>query len=185
MGETEDDRLMMLCELAALETPPESVPINCLMPQSGTPLAMAPAVDSLEIVRLVATARIAFSPVAGPTQCWTRSDESGTPGAVLPRRGRLGLLRRETSSPPPIPGRATTRPSSGRWAFPLGDGTSRWPSHEPVRSLVGCAGTNSGAQGRYRSFRLPTGIDFTSNDYLGYGSTARPWPTSPPSFSGK
>ena len=60
MGETEDDRLMMLCELAQLETPPESVPINCLMPQAGTPLAMAPKVDSLEIVRLIATARIAF-----------------------------------------------------------------------------------------------------------------------------
>jgi 7-keto-8-aminopelargonate synthetase-like enzyme len=25
-------------------------------------------------------------------------------------------------------------------------------------------------QGRYRSFRLPAGVDFTSNDYLGYGS---------------
>jgi biotin synthase len=60
MGETEDDRLMMLCELAQLDPPPESVPINCLMPQTGTPLAMAPPVDSLEIVRLVATARIAF-----------------------------------------------------------------------------------------------------------------------------
>jgi biotin synthase len=60
MGETEDDRLMMLCELAQLDPPPESVPINCLMPQSGTPLAMAPQVDSLQIVRLIATARIAF-----------------------------------------------------------------------------------------------------------------------------
>jgi biotin synthase len=60
MGETADDRLMMLAELAALDPPPESVPINCLMPQQGTPLALAPAVDSLEIVRLVATARIAF-----------------------------------------------------------------------------------------------------------------------------
>jgi biotin synthase len=60
MGETEDDRLMMLAELAALKTPPESVPINCLMPQTGTPLAMAPQIDSLEIVRLIATARIAF-----------------------------------------------------------------------------------------------------------------------------
>ena len=60
LGETEDDRLAMLCELAALATPPESVPINCLMPQPGTPLAMAPKVDALEIVRLVATARIAF-----------------------------------------------------------------------------------------------------------------------------
>ena len=60
MGETEVDRLMMLCELAQLTPPPESVPINCLMPQIGTPLAMAPAVDLLEIVRLIATARIAF-----------------------------------------------------------------------------------------------------------------------------
>src|SRR5712692_6311711 len=33
IGETEDDRLMMLCELAQLDPPPESVPINCLMPQ--------------------------------------------------------------------------------------------------------------------------------------------------------
>jgi len=60
MGETEDDRLMMLVELANLDTPPESVPINCLMPMQGTPLQMAPPVDSIELVRLIATARIAF-----------------------------------------------------------------------------------------------------------------------------
>jgi biotin synthase len=60
MGETEDDRLMMLAELARLDPPPESVPINCLMPQRGTPLEMAPPVDSIQLVRLIATARIAF-----------------------------------------------------------------------------------------------------------------------------
>jgi biotin synthase len=60
MGETEDDRLMMLVELANLETPPESVPINCLMPARGTPLQMAPPVDSVELVRLIAVARLAF-----------------------------------------------------------------------------------------------------------------------------
>ena len=60
MGESEDDRLQMLVELASLETPPESVPINCLMPSRGTPLQMAPAVDSIELVRLIAVARIAF-----------------------------------------------------------------------------------------------------------------------------
>jgi biotin synthase len=60
MGETVDDRLMMLSELTRLDPPPESVPINCLMPQAGTPLAMAPPVDSIEIVRLIATARITF-----------------------------------------------------------------------------------------------------------------------------
>src|SRR5262249_20392854 len=48
MGETEDARLMMLVELAHLDPPPESVPINCLMPVPGTPLQMAPPVDSVE-----------------------------------------------------------------------------------------------------------------------------------------
>jgi biotin synthase len=60
MGETEEDRLMMLAELAALDPPPESVPINCLMPMRGTPLEMAPAVDSIQLVRLIAVARITF-----------------------------------------------------------------------------------------------------------------------------
>ncbi len=60
MGESEDDRLKLLVELANLKTPPESVPINCLVPIAGTPLADAPPVDSVELVRLIATARIAF-----------------------------------------------------------------------------------------------------------------------------
>jgi biotin synthase len=60
MGESEDDRLHLLAELAALATPPESIPINCLVPMPGTPLAEAPPVDALEVVRLIATTRIAF-----------------------------------------------------------------------------------------------------------------------------
>jgi biotin synthase len=60
MGETEEDRLMLLVELAQLEPAPESVPINCLVPVAGTPLADAAPVDSVELVRLIATARLAF-----------------------------------------------------------------------------------------------------------------------------
>src|SRR6516162_2345680 len=60
MGETEDDRLMLLAELAALEPPPESIPINCLVPIAGTPLDQSPPVDAIELVRLVATTRITF-----------------------------------------------------------------------------------------------------------------------------
>ena len=60
MGESVDDRLRLLVELANLDSAPESVPINCLMPVRGTPLQMAPPVDSFELVRLIATARIAF-----------------------------------------------------------------------------------------------------------------------------
>jgi biotin synthase len=60
MGETEEDRLLLLAELAALQPPPESIPINCLVPIRGTPLAEASAVDPIELVRLIATTRIAF-----------------------------------------------------------------------------------------------------------------------------
>jgi biotin synthase len=60
MNETEEDRLMLLAELAALDPPPESIPINCLTPIPGTPLENAPPVDSIQLVRLIATTRIAF-----------------------------------------------------------------------------------------------------------------------------
>jgi biotin synthase len=60
MGETEEDRLQLLAELAALEPPPESIPINCLVPVRGTPLEQAAPVDPLQLVRLLATTRIAF-----------------------------------------------------------------------------------------------------------------------------
>jgi biotin synthase len=60
MGETIDDRLKMLAVLDALDTPPESVPINCLMAVPGTPLEEQPPVDVFELVRLVAVARITF-----------------------------------------------------------------------------------------------------------------------------
>jgi len=60
MGETEEDRLMLLVELAQLTPPPESIPINCLVPIAGTPLEHSPPVDPLELVRLVATTRLGF-----------------------------------------------------------------------------------------------------------------------------
>jgi biotin synthase len=60
MNETEEDRLMLLAELAALDPPPESIPINCLVPIPGTPMENAPPVDSIQLVRLIATTRIAF-----------------------------------------------------------------------------------------------------------------------------
>src|SRR5438128_1976826 len=60
MGESENDRLRMIEILSELDPPPQSVPINCLIPQSGTPLADQPSVDVFELVRLIAVARIAL-----------------------------------------------------------------------------------------------------------------------------
>jgi len=58
MGESIDDRCEMLRTLAALEPQPESVPINTLVAVEGTPLAAMPPVEPLELVRMIATARI-------------------------------------------------------------------------------------------------------------------------------
>jgi len=60
MGETEVDRLKMLEVLCGFDPAPESVPINCLMPQTGTPLEGLPPVDIFQLVRLIATTRIAI-----------------------------------------------------------------------------------------------------------------------------
>jgi biotin synthase len=60
MGESIEDRCAMLVTLANLDPPPESVPINALVPIPGTPLADRPPVDPLEMVRMIATARIAM-----------------------------------------------------------------------------------------------------------------------------
>jgi biotin synthase len=58
MGEREEDRIGLLWQLALLEPHPESVPINMLVRVEGTPLGKMPALDPLEMVRAIATARI-------------------------------------------------------------------------------------------------------------------------------
>lgn len=58
LGETREDRIEFLLTLANMETPPESVPINRLIPVEGTPLAKAERVEGIELVRTIATARI-------------------------------------------------------------------------------------------------------------------------------
>jgi biotin synthase len=58
MGESGKDRAEMLSILAAMNPHPESVPINALVAVKGTPLEKQPKIDPLELVRMVAVARI-------------------------------------------------------------------------------------------------------------------------------
>jgi biotin synthase len=48
----------MLTVLANLPEPPESVPINMLIPIAGTPLANATPIEPIDFVRTIALARI-------------------------------------------------------------------------------------------------------------------------------
>jgi biotin synthase len=58
LGERLEDRAALLQVLACLDPHPESVPINALVAVEGTPLEERPRVDPLDLVRMVATARI-------------------------------------------------------------------------------------------------------------------------------
>jgi biotin synthase len=58
LGESIDDRLKMLRNLAAIQPHPESVPINILSRVPGTPLAENVDVPVWDVIRMIATARI-------------------------------------------------------------------------------------------------------------------------------
>jgi len=58
MGESDEDRVGLLHQLATLDPHPESVPINLLVRARGTPLAEQGDLDPLCMVRTIAAARI-------------------------------------------------------------------------------------------------------------------------------
>jgi biotin synthase len=58
LGETPTQRAGLIAQLANMDTPPESVPINNLVQVEGTPLAGREELDPLEFVRTIAVARI-------------------------------------------------------------------------------------------------------------------------------
>lgn len=60
MGETREDRINFLLELAALPEAPQSIPINALVPVKGTRMGDQHKIDDLEFIRVIAAARIMF-----------------------------------------------------------------------------------------------------------------------------
>jgi len=58
MGEEVEDRVGLLMALANMNPPPESIPINALVPIAGTPLGDAEPIQAIEFARMIAVARI-------------------------------------------------------------------------------------------------------------------------------
>jgi biotin synthase len=58
LGESRAQRAGLIAELASLDPPPESVPINLLVRIPGTPRSDQPALDPLEFVRTIAVTRL-------------------------------------------------------------------------------------------------------------------------------
>jgi biotin synthase len=55
-----EDRVGLLMSYMEMETPPDSIPINALVAVEGTPLAEQKPIEQWELIRMVATTRIAF-----------------------------------------------------------------------------------------------------------------------------
>jgi biotin synthase len=60
MGEAVEDRVGLLLSYMEMDTPPESIPINALVAVDGTPLEDQKPIEQWELIRMVATSRIAF-----------------------------------------------------------------------------------------------------------------------------
>ncbi|MGE0525690.1 MAG: biotin synthase BioB [Bdellovibrionales bacterium] len=58
MGESDEDRIGFLWQLASFNPQPESVTVNALVATPGTPLAEREPVSALELARVIASARI-------------------------------------------------------------------------------------------------------------------------------
>ena len=58
MGETREDRIAFLLQLASLPKAPESIPINRLIPIAGTPLEKTEPIENFEFIRTIAMTRI-------------------------------------------------------------------------------------------------------------------------------
>ena len=92
MGESPADRLRMLEVFSEIDPQPESVPINCLMPMLGTPLADAPPVDIFDLVRLYRRRAHRNSPGPGPSCRRSNADHARRPGTRFLRRRKLDLF---------------------------------------------------------------------------------------------
>ncbi|KAG9126910.1 biotin synthase [Ceratobasidium sp. 392] len=60
LGESDEDRIGLICEVANMPEHPESFPVNALVPIPGTPLEKNEFVQHRTMLRTIATARIAM-----------------------------------------------------------------------------------------------------------------------------
>jgi len=101
MGESRADRAQFIAELAALDPPPESVPINLLVHIPGTPLSDKPVLEPVEFVRTIAVARIAM-PTSFVRLSAGRSQMPDYLQALCFLAGANSILPPPTRNPTPI-----------------------------------------------------------------------------------
>jgi biotin synthase len=113
MGEGREDRIAMLGVLARLDPHPESVPINALVRVAGTPLAECPPLDPLDMVRMIATARITM-PASFVRLSAGRTEMSAETQALCFLAGANSIFTGERLLTTPNPGEDHDRALLGR-----------------------------------------------------------------------
>jgi biotin synthase len=113
MGESRGDRIAMLGTLARLDPHPESVPINALVRVAGTPLADRPPVDPLDMVRMIATARIVM-PASFVRLSAGRTEMSAETQALCFLAGANSIFTGDRLLTTPNPGQDSDRALLGR-----------------------------------------------------------------------
>ena len=91
LGETVEDRLRMLEVISEFNPPPESIPINTLMPMPGTPLADGKPVDAFDLA-IVAPATLLALLTPTQTVETVRINERHSCGVHSGRRPRVGII---------------------------------------------------------------------------------------------
>jgi biotin synthase len=113
MGESRHDRIQLLGVLARLDPHPESVPINALVRVAGTPLAGRPPLDPLDLVRMVAAARIVL-PAARVRLSAGRTEMSPETQALCFLAGANSIFTGEKLLTTPNPGQDHDQALLGR-----------------------------------------------------------------------
>ena len=162
MGEDRAARYGLLRQLAALDPHPESVPINMLVPVEGTPLGDRPAEDPLELVRMIATARILMpkSMVRLSAGRLSLSDEAQ---ALCFLAGANSVFLGEKLLTTPNPEADADHRLFEKLGVKLVGESRVRPLEQRLRAHL----AELERDGLLRKRRPPQGIDLSSNDYLG------------------
>ncbi len=165
MGESDEDRIGLLHQLATLDPHPESVPINMLVRVGGTPLGENEPADPLTLVRTIATARL-LMPAAMVRLSAGRRSLTREAAALCFLAGANSIFVGEKLLTTPNP----ERDEDERLFRDLGLRAIRpMASHPASDFLVRLEGELAclAAQSQLRRLAVMPAANFCSNDYLG------------------
>ena len=103
MGEGSKDRIDLIATLSSFEIPPESIPVNTLVPIPGTPMEERKRASIWDVIRLIATIRIVI-PTAIIRLAAGREQLSDEEQALCFLAGSNSLFSGEKLLTTPLPG---------------------------------------------------------------------------------